>query len=453
MDDLNQVKNAILASVSGWNDYLYRMMGQPFSFKLPLIRTASDIFKAVFEARDTDERIEVQIGFNAAMKETTAQVEYFTSADSEEPAIRCIPKVVVIDSWQPGYIFDCLGSILKGWMESVQQNNALLFEGGSSFQALVQKLKAQGDIPNPEAFIAFMSRKARLFPKAQYVPSVPACILSESTSVELTEGGAKFKALVGKLKAKGARNPAALAAWIGRKKLGKEAFQKKAQAGRKAKHEADAAERATAGEFVGDVRSDGFGDFRRLAGITSYVPLFKQESVESDTVEEYDGELEELTQLVTDVLEEYGITVMAESFDEFGEGAEVAGASLVDDDDRDVVEGLGNVIRSIAKGVGAVQGYRKGVKQRWKDFKQSVKSAFGAGHEKGFKKGHGVKDAPTEKSKPKGKDAPKHDNVVPFKRKGKPFQSLPVGTKNTRKDGHTYQKQADGTWKKIAKAG
>jgi hypothetical protein len=47
------------------------------------------------------------------------------------------------------------------------------------------------------------------------------------------EEGTKFKALVGKLKARGGvRNPAALAAWIGRKKYGAEKFAKMAAAGR-----------------------------------------------------------------------------------------------------------------------------------------------------------------------------------------------------------------------------
>jgi hypothetical protein len=44
----------------------------------------------------------------------------------------------------------------------------------------------------------------------------------------------KFAKLSGKLKRKGVRNPNALAAHIGRKKLGKKKFQAKATAGRKA---------------------------------------------------------------------------------------------------------------------------------------------------------------------------------------------------------------------------
>jgi hypothetical protein len=51
----------------------------------------------------------------------------------------------------------------------------------------------------------------------------------------LEEGGAKFKKLAASLKKKGADDPAALAAWIGRQKLGKKEFQKRALAGRKSK--------------------------------------------------------------------------------------------------------------------------------------------------------------------------------------------------------------------------
>jgi hypothetical protein len=45
--------------------------------------------------------------------------------------------------------------------------------------------------------------------------------------------GKRFKSLKRKLAKKGVRNPGALSAWIGRKKLGKKRFQKLAAAGRK----------------------------------------------------------------------------------------------------------------------------------------------------------------------------------------------------------------------------
>jgi len=47
--------------------------------------------------------------------------------------------------------------------------------------------------------------------------------------------GARFKSLTRKLAAKGASNPKALAAWIGRKIYSKEKFQAMAAAGRKRK--------------------------------------------------------------------------------------------------------------------------------------------------------------------------------------------------------------------------
>lgn len=45
--------------------------------------------------------------------------------------------------------------------------------------------------------------------------------------------GSRFKKLTGQLAAKGAHDPAALAAWIGRKKYGKGAFGKLGAADRK----------------------------------------------------------------------------------------------------------------------------------------------------------------------------------------------------------------------------
>lgn len=46
-------------------------------------------------------------------------------------------------------------------------------------------------------------------------------------------GGGRFAKLKGKLKKRGAKNPGALAAYIGRKKYGKKAMSKMAARGRK----------------------------------------------------------------------------------------------------------------------------------------------------------------------------------------------------------------------------
>jgi hypothetical protein len=48
----------------------------------------------------------------------------------------------------------------------------------------------------------------------------------------LGEGG-RFRAMVAKLKKRGVKDPKALAAFVGRKKYGKERFQKMAAAGRR----------------------------------------------------------------------------------------------------------------------------------------------------------------------------------------------------------------------------
>lgn len=73
------------------------------------------------------------------------------------------------------------------------------------------------------------------------------------------EEGARFTALVSKLKKRGGvRNPAALAAWIGRKKYGAEKFQQMSAAGRK-KHAEAAPEKPRS----------AVGDFRRWAGVVS----------------------------------------------------------------------------------------------------------------------------------------------------------------------------------------
>ena len=62
---------------------------------------------------------------------------------------------------------------------------------------------------------------------------------SKSTSRYKATGpvgkGTRFKKLVAVLKKRGAKNPKALAAWIGRKKYGKKRFQKMSAKGRRAK--------------------------------------------------------------------------------------------------------------------------------------------------------------------------------------------------------------------------
>lgn len=86
------------------------------------------------------------------------------------------------------------------------------------------------------------------------------------------EESTRFKSLVAKLKSRGGvRNPAALAAWIGRKKYGAEKFQQMAAAGRKKKKKKQS-EEAPAPE---EKPRSPIGDFRRWAGVVSGTESWK----------------------------------------------------------------------------------------------------------------------------------------------------------------------------------
>lgn len=70
--------------------------------------------------------------------------------------------------------------------------------------------------------------------KGPLAPSTKAKRIYEAKAKGTKPGtGKRFEAMVEALEAKGAKNPRALAAWIGRKKFGKKRFQQMAAAGRK----------------------------------------------------------------------------------------------------------------------------------------------------------------------------------------------------------------------------
>lgn len=75
-------------------------------------------------------------------------------------------------------------------------------------------------------YIKRTSKRAQKTPGKSYVAT--------GKKPKLGEGG-RFKALKGALAKKGAKNPGALAAYIGRKNLGKARFQTLATAGKKGK--------------------------------------------------------------------------------------------------------------------------------------------------------------------------------------------------------------------------
>ena len=101
--------------------------------------------------------------------------------------------------------------------------------------------------------------------------------------------GARFKSLSAKLGAKGAADPDALAAWIGRKKYGREGFKKLAAAGRR-RHSAGRAETAAFDGFL--VRSFPVEDMHILRSgdgrtVEAYAAVFDTEAEIRDSQGHY----------------------------------------------------------------------------------------------------------------------------------------------------------------------
>lgn len=105
-------------------------------------------------------------------------------------------------------------------------------EINASLEALAQRLEGKGqkcDVCGCE----LMSEEAVEGPKGQMLCEQCASEMGESQQLE-AKSGAKFKKLVKMLKARGGvEDPAALAAWIGRKKYGAKKFAQMAAAGKK----------------------------------------------------------------------------------------------------------------------------------------------------------------------------------------------------------------------------
>lgn len=97
----------------------------------------------------------------------------------------------------------------------------------------IEETKAPGESPSDlqvEAWIdEYVNKVIVEFDAAKEVEAA----IDEAAKVG---SGARFSALKSKLSHKGAKNPGALAAWIGRRKYGKKRFQKMAAHGRKRHH-------------------------------------------------------------------------------------------------------------------------------------------------------------------------------------------------------------------------
>lgn len=87
---------------------------------------------------------------------------------------------------------------------------------------------------------------------------------TEDVAALLQESGEKFKKLTKELAAKGVDDPKALAAWIGRKKLGKEEFQRRAAAGRKESVEGCNCGGVTEARSIGAIAQDIKADWKNV---------------------------------------------------------------------------------------------------------------------------------------------------------------------------------------------
>lgn len=385
---MTRVRDAVLASAPRYEAFLLSITGKSFALKMPLVKTDPDTFRILFDSAD-GELVILFLSLNKASNEVTARSEFWEHPPKEgflksEPMMRSEPILLRAHADErlafPENLFGWMRAKLTGWMENnnMRPTNPLLEQ--------------------------------------------------------------KFNEFVEDLRARGAREPEALAAWIGRKTFGGEAF---------ARPHIEARRTNQTEEIISEA-STATSEFRRLSGIGTSRPGLRSESTQSTLRSMHEEELEELSLLAMDHLLDFGIEVEASSFDEFGEGVEVASQELDTEFDRQMAEGLGNLIRGVAKGVGAVKGFKKGVKDRWDNFKQSVKDAYKSGHDKGYSKGSGTSKAPEKKDEPK-KDAPKAEPKKDApKGQAARRRGMKPGSRTTRKRG-MYQKQADGKWKRISK--
>lgn len=99
-------------------------------------------------------------------------------------------------------------------------------------QAMAEKLSAKlEDMRTGIAQNMFSAQEPVVEEEVQ--ADIEAIGLTEEEIQELTEKYMGFEKTTAALAARGAKNPKALAAWIGRKKYGKSKFQKAAAAGKK----------------------------------------------------------------------------------------------------------------------------------------------------------------------------------------------------------------------------
>lgn len=131
------------------------------------------------------------------------------------------------------------------------------------------------------------------------------------------------------------------------------------------------------------------------------------ESVEEgmDPVEARMVQAERLIVKADEVLEELGFVIEADSYESYANTLDSFLLSeRLEEQTEGVLRKVGNVVRGAAKAFGHARGGYQGLKQRWSDFKASVKGAYGAAHKKSFDKWSGKGEKPAS-AKPGAKPA------------------------------------------------
>lgn len=141
-----------------------------------------------------------------------------------------------------------------------------------------------------------------------------------------------------------------------------------------------------------------------------------------------DVRMEQAEQLIVkadEILGELGYVLEAESYESYANTLDnFLLTAQLDEQVEGILSKVGNVVRKAAHAYGAAKGGIKGAKDRWSAFKGSVKAAFSAGHEKGYKATRGEPEKP---EKGKGAEAPTGKAKLKLVKGGKSGKKHPGG--------------------------
>jgi hypothetical protein len=110
------------------------------------------------------------------------------------------------------------------------------------------------------------------------------------------------------------------------------------------------------------------------------------------------------------------------------------------------LEGFGDIIRKVSQAIGAARGAKAGLKTRWQDFKDSVKSAYSTGHKTGYDKasGRSASSTPTAPAAPAASTASKRSRAGRSRRLGAPGARRAMSDKEYRaRYGHGRSPKVD----------